>query len=227
VPGFEQAWSAARDVGGWLTEAQARELWDAASTVSEGARLLEIGSHQGRSTLVLGEAARARGGTLIAVDPHVAGGMFGGAATREKFRANVASAGLDQVVELVEEKSTDLRPQWSRPLDFLYIDGKHDYWTVSDDLRWVEHLSDGAPVLIHDSFSSIGVTLGLLVHVLPGRRLRYVGRVGSLARFAVGIPSAADRLALLAQLPWFVLNVLIKIVLRVARLWGSKQADPY
>ena len=227
MPGFEQAWTAARKVGGWLTEAQAGELWDAASGVPEGGRLLEIGSHQGRSTIVLAQAARQRGATVVAVDPHLAGGMFGGAATRDRFRANVASARVADVVELIEEKSTDLRPRWSDALDFLYIDGKHDYWTVSDDLRWVEHLPDGAPVLVHDAFSSIGVTLGLLVHVLPGQRLRYVGRVGSLARFAVGQPSVADRLALLAQLPWFVRNVLIKVVLRVARLWGSERADPY
>jgi hypothetical protein len=130
-------------------------------------------------------------------------------------------------VELVPEKSTALRPRWHEPLDLLYIDGKHDYWTVRDDLRWAEHLPEGAPVLIHDAFSSIGVTLGLLGHELPGRRLRYVGREGSLARFAVGAPTSADRLALLAQLPWFVRNVAVKIVLRAARLFGSTRPDPY
>jgi hypothetical protein len=110
----------------------------------------------------------------------------------------------------------------------LYIDGKHDYWTVRDDLRWAAHMPGGASVLIHDSFSSIGVTLGLLAHVLPAGRLRYVGREGSLARFVVAPPAMRDRVRLLAQLPWWVRNVVIKIGLRVARLAGHRGTpDPY
>ena len=224
---FAQAWAGAGGIGGWLTQDQARSLWDGAQQVRPGGRMLEIGSHQGRSTVVLGVAARARSASVIAVDPHVAGGMFGGAATRDLFLANVAAADLSGVVELVQEKSTAVRPGWREPLELLYVDGKHDYWTVRDDLRWVEHVAPGGPVFVHDAFSSIGVTLGLLVHVLPGRRLRYVGRVGSLARFEVGTPSARDRLRMLAELPWFLRNVAIKVVLRVARLWGSTRPDPY
>jgi len=224
---FEQVWTAAGDIGGWLTRDQARSLWDGARHVRPGGRMLEIGSHQGRSTVVLGAAARGRSASVVAVDPHLADGMFGGAATRDKFLAHVTAAGLDGVVELVQEKSTALRPGWREPLELLYVDGKHDYWTVRDDLKWVEHVAPGGPVFVHDAFSSIGVTLGLLVHVLPGRRLRYVGRVGSLARFEVGPPSSRDRLRMLAELPWFVRNVLIKIALRVARLWGSTRPDPY
>jgi hypothetical protein len=224
---FEQVWTTAAGIGGWLTRDQARSLWDGARNVPTGGRLLEIGSHQGRSTIVLGEAARARGATVVAVDPHLAGGMFGGADTRDKFLANVAGADLEGVVELVQEKSTELRPRWRDPLDLLYIDGKHDYWTVRDDLKWVEHLPAGAPVFVHDAFSSIGVTLALLAHVLLGNRLRYVGRAGSLARFEVGAPSTRDRARLLAQLPWFLRNVLIKIVLRIGRLFGVRRPDPF
>ena len=227
MPGFDQVWASAHRIGGWLTAEQARLLWDAAGTVPPGGRLLEIGSHQGRSTVVLGAAARERPATVVAVDPHLAGGMFGGRATRELFLANVAAADLADVIELVQEKSTDLRPRWDQPLDLLYVDGKHDYWTVRDDLRWVDHLGAGAPVLVHDAFSSIGVTLGLLVHVLPGRRLRYLGRAGSLARFEVGRPSGRDRLRFVAQLPWFVRNVIVKVALRVARVFGSTHPDPY
>jgi hypothetical protein len=227
VPDFEQAWTRADRIRGWLTRDQGRQLWDAATGVPTGGRILEIGSHEGRSTIVLAAAAEQRQARVVAVDPHLAGGMFGGAATREKFRTNVSDAGLADTVELIEEKSTDLRPRWDEPIDVLFIDGKHDYWTVRDDLRWADHLPAGAPVLIHDAFSSIGVTLGLLLHVLPSNRLRYVYRSGSLARFDVDHPTAADRLSLLAQLPWFVRNVGIKVILRIGRLFGRTHADPY
>ncbi|HEV7205167.1 MAG TPA: class I SAM-dependent methyltransferase [Jatrophihabitans sp.] len=228
MPGFDPVWATADPIGGWLTRDQGRALWDAAVALPPGARILEIGSHQGRSTVVLASAAKAAGGSVIAVDPFVSGRLFGGAATRTVFEKNLADAGVSDAVRLEAVRSTELRPGWSTPLAMVYIDGKHDYWTVRDDLRWVEHLAPGAPVLVHDSFSSIGVTLGLLAHVLPGRQLRYLGRAGSLARFVVGRPSARDRLRLVAELPWFVRNVAIKIVLRVGRAFGHHSTpDPY
>ena len=228
MPGFEAAWARADPIGGWLTRDQGRVLWEAARSVPLGGRILEIGSHQGRSTIVLGYAARAVGAEVVAVDPFLAGGLFGGAATRDRFIANIDTAGIADCVRLIPEKSTARRPRWAEPLDLLFIDGKHDYWTVRDDLRWSEHLRAGAPLLVHDAFSSIGVTLGLVVHVLPGTRLRYVGRAGSLARFELAAPAFRDRLRMAAQLPWFARNVLIKAVLRLARLVGYRATpDPY
>jgi Methyltransferase domain len=228
VTHFADAWTNAERVGGWLTRDQGQALWEAACSVPAGGRILEIGSHQGRSTIVLASAAREVGAEVVAVDPFIAGGMFGGTATRERFTANIETAGVAGAGRLVTEKSTVLRPTWDEPLDMVFIDGKHDYWTVRDDLRWIDHLASGAPVLIHDAFSSIGVTLGLLAHVLPGRQLRYLGRFGSLARFETGAPNARDRLRIVAQLPWFARNVVIKVALRAARLVGyRKTPDPY
>jgi predicted O-methyltransferase YrrM len=225
---FDAAWAKADEVSGWLTRDQGRALWEAALRVPSGGRILEIGSHQGRSTIVLASAAGQSDVEVVAVDPFIAGGMFGGAATRDRFTANIDAAHVSKVVRLVTEKSTDLRPRWTEPLDMLFIDGKHDYWTVRDDLRWTDHVASGASVLIHDAFSSIGVTLGLLVHVLPEQRLRYVSRVGSLAQFERSRASGRDRLRMLAQLPWFVRNVAIKIALRLARLVGHRSTpDPY
>ena len=225
---FDIVWTRADAVSGWLTRDQGRALWDAARQVPAGGRIVEIGSHQGRSTIVLASAAAGPGAEVVAVDPFLAGGMFGGAATRDRFTANIDAAGVAGAVRLITEKSTALRPQWNEPIDMLFIDGKHDYWTVRDDLRWTQHVSTGGPVLIHDSFSSIGVTLGLLVHVLPGGTLRYVGRVGSLACFETRRPSVRDRLRMMAQVPWFLRNVAIKVLLRLARVVGHRGTpDPY
>jgi precorrin-6B methylase 2 len=218
-------------IGGWLTRDQARALWSEARRVPAGGLIVEIGSHQGRSTVVL--AASAPQARVIAIDPFVGGAMFGGLATRDRLLANLRRSGLNERVELLQAKSTELRPSWSQPIDFLYIDGKHDYWTLSDDLRWSEFLPDGARVSIHDAYSSIGVTLGLLRHALPSRRLRYLDRTGSLARFEIGPVSRADRLRMLAELPWWLRNVGIKVLLRLrlhplARLVGHHDtADPY
>lgn len=230
---FRQAWALAEPIGGWMTRDQARLLWDSAVRLGRGALVVEIGSHQGRSTVVLASAARRVGASVVAVDPFVEGRLFGGARTRALFEANVRRAGLDSVVELVPDRSTRQRPGWGRPIDLLYVDGKHDYWTCSDDLRWASHLPAGGRVLVHDSFSSIGVTSSILVHVLGRGRLRYLARSTSLALFDTLPPTPRDRWRVVAQMPWFARNVVVKVLLRLrlrplARALGHRgAADPY
>ena len=231
--GFAEIWATADDIPGWLTEAQAALLHEQARSLPAGATAVEIGSHRGRSTVVLAHALRSADGRLVAIDPFVDGRLFGGRRTRDDFERHVSTAGFDDTVELVCDYSTEARPSWTRPFDLLYIDGKHDYWTLSDDLKWRVHLPEGAPVLVHDCFSSIGVTLGILRHVLPSRNLRYERRAGSLALFRVGRPDVRDRLRILAELPWWTRNVVLKVLLRlrlrpVARLLGHDSPyDPY
>lgn len=212
---FSSAWAVSSDIAGWLTQDQAALLWDATEDLPDGAVVVEIGSHQGRSTTVLAAALRGRGGRIVAIDPFVDGRLFGGKKTREIFEANIARADATEVVELLPEYSTKTRPTWTTPFDYLYIDGKHDYWTLSDDLKWSAHLPEGAPVLIHDCYSSIGVTLGILAHVLPSRRLVYERRAGSLALFRVGRPTLRDRMRIVREMPWWLRNVMIKVLLRL------------
>ncbi len=232
--GFDATWDVASSIPGWLTEDQGRLLFDTAQELPERPVVVEIGSHQGKSTVVLASAACALDGQVVAVDPFVEGRLFGGVTTRAKLEHNLAAAGLTDTVELLAEYSTRARPEWTRSIDYLYIDGKHDYWTLADDLKWADHLPVGAPILVHDCYSSIGVTLGVLAHVLPSRRLRYERRAGSMALFRVGPPSVADRLRILREVPWWLRNVAVKILLRLRlrlvaeRLFGhAGPYDPY
>lgn len=229
---FDALWAKSSAIPGWLTEAQARRLWSEAERLPAGAVVVEIGSHQGRSTVVLGAALRP-GGTVVAIDPFVAGRLFGGQPTRAAFEANVSAHQLADTVRLVADYSTRVRPGWSQTIDLLYVDGKHDYWTCSDDLRWSRSVVAGGTVLVHDAFSSIGVTLAVLAHALPSTALAYEGRDGSLARFVKRPPRPADRWRIVAELPWWSRNVVVKVLLRlrlrpVARLLGHRGAyDPY
>lgn len=230
---FEQAWALADRVGGWLTEAQGRLLWDSALALGPGARIVEIGSHQGRSTTVLGLAAASVGARVTAIDPFVEGAMFGGQRTRDTFESNIAAAGLTGVVDLLPMKSQDALTTWSDRIDLLYIDGKHDYWTVVDDLGWTRFLAPGALTLIHDSFCSVGVTSALLHQVLVRGRLRYLRRETTMAVFDRAVPTGADRKRLAGELPWFTRNVTIKAARRVhatpvlRALGHDSPYDPY
>ena len=102
-----------------------------------------------------------RGRERIAVDPFVEGRLFGGVPTREKFEQQHRRPGSMRRRRTGARTTAPGCARRGRDLDLLYIDGKHDYWTVSDDLRWAAHLPPAVPVLIHDCFSSIGVTLGI------------------------------------------------------------------
>ena len=113
----------------------------------------------------------------------------------------------------------------------LYIDGAHRVGPARDDIvSWGAKVVPGGTLLIHDSFSSVGVTLALLTTLVPGGRFRYVGRDGSLARYrredlggtASGSPTPAGRRV---ELGWFARNVVIKALLlarlgSVARMLG-------
>jgi predicted O-methyltransferase YrrM len=230
---FELLWQRVEGIAGWLTKAQAELLWLTARGLPPGAHVVEIGSHQGRSTCVIGGALRDGSGTVAAIDPFVEGKLFGGPSTRLAFETNVRRLGLEDVIQQLPEYSGVVRLRWEQPIDMLYIDGKHDYWTVSDDLLWSRFCTPGAPVLVHDAFSSVGVTTALIHHVLLGDTLSYRRREGSLAMFGVEAPTSVDRRRFLAQLPWWVRNIGVKVALRlrvrpIARAMGHEgPRDPY
>ncbi|WP_377642821.1 class I SAM-dependent methyltransferase [Oryzobacter terrae] len=224
-----ELWPRVDTVPGWLTRDQAQDLWDAVASAPADPVVVEVGSHHGRSTVVL---ASARADVRVtAVDPFVTARLFAGPSVRGAFEETVRRLGVADRVDLRPVPSRVARLAWrDGSVDVLYVDGKHDVRSLGDDLRWVDHVRPGGAVLVHDAFSSVGVTLGLLLLVLPRRRLRYTGRTGSLASFVVGRPSAADRARLLRELPWWLRNVGIKVLLRL-RLRGVARAlghdDPY
>ncbi len=230
--GFAAAYRSAEPVPGWLTEPQARVLHAAAGAVPDGGVAVEIGSHHGRSAIVLA-AGLAPGARLVTVDPFGADWRYGQAGTEQAFRANLARAGVDDRVEVRVTTSEAALAQWSEPVDLVYVDGKHDALSLAHDLRWARHLPPGGRLFVHDAYASVGVTLGLLTTLLRSRDLRYLGRTGSLAALEKARPGRVDRLRLLGSLPWFVRNVVVKVLLRLrlrplARLLGHPGADdPY
>lgn len=237
---FGEAFALAAPVEGWLSEGQAQRLWDAAGRVPPGGLVVEIGSFRGRSAIVMASAL-ADGARLVAIDPH-AGGDRGpqeiepeaerGDADNRAFRKNLESAGVAPRVEHVRAMSSDAHDAVERPIDVLYVDGAHRYGPARDDIvRWGARVSDGGTMLVHDSFSSIGVTLATLTALTFGSRWRYVGRTSSLAEYRRERLGAGARLAnaarQLAQLPWFARNVVVKVAIvthvrPLARLMGHR-----
>lgn len=214
-------------IDGWMTSGQAAALHDAATRCPAGGTIVEIGSFRGRSTIVLASAA-APGIEVVAIDPH-AGNDRGpreidGYDTEADddhavFMANLAEAGVSDRVRHVRAFSDDALGEVEGEIDVLYIDGAHRYEPALADIRsWGGRVTRGGVMLIHDSFSSIGVTGAILRQLVPDRRFRYVGRSRSMTIYRADLPSGTrarfDNAARqLLQLPWFAWNVTLKMLL--------------
>ncbi len=242
---FDQTLHAVANVPGWMTNAQARLLWDRVANLEAPAQVVEIGSYRGRSAVVLARAARD-GVQVTAIDPHagndrgpqqIEGTPDEGQGDHEAFLANLERAGVSEKVRHVRAPSHDALSQVQGAIDVLYVDGAHRYGPARDDIaRWGERVAPGGTLLIHDSFSSIGVTLAILRQLVPSRRFRYVGRTRSLTEYRAdlgGRGRVRNACRQLAQLPWFARNVALKVLLtlglgKVMRRLGRTVPDwPY
>src|SRR4051812_39536079 len=151
-----------------MTRSQGRALYDAAHACPAGGRIVEIGSFQGRSTIVLASAA-PDGAVVFAIDPHAGNDRgpqeisgFEAAAEDDHaiFLANLRGAGVDDRVTHLRMFSDAALTEFDGEIDVLYVDGAHRYAPARADIRtWGRRVRPGGTLLIHDSFSSVGVTL--------------------------------------------------------------------
>jgi predicted O-methyltransferase YrrM len=245
-PGFGAALDLVEGVEGWLTDAQARRLWETAGGVRAPGRIVEIGSFRGRSTIILARSADD-GVEVVAIDPH-AGGDRGpqeitpdarrGADDHAVFQANLQGAGVADRIRHVRAMSQDALDAVDGPVDMLYVDGAHRYAPARADIeRWGVRVSAGGTMLIHDAFNAIGVTLAQVRLLFFSRTWRYVGRSGSLAEYRReslrGGMVVANALRQTADVGYFARNGFVKLALvaglpALARLFGHDNADwPY
>ena len=245
APRFDDVLASVTGVEGWMTDAQARRLWDGAQRVAAGRQIVEIGSFRGRSTIVLARAA-AEAVAVVAIDPH-GGGDRGpneydpdaqlGDSDHATFHANLAGAGVDGRVRHIRKPSDGALGDVDGPIDMLYIDGAHRYRFAKRDIeRWGARVRPGGSLLIHDSFNAVGVMLAQLQLLFTGDGFRYVGRSGSLAEYRrqslTGAQRAVNALRQTAELPYFVRNCVVKAALvarlrPLARLLGERGHWPY
>lgn len=234
-------------IEGWMTPDQGRRLFDAAARCRPEGRIVEIGSFRGKSTIVLATAA-ADGVEVVAIDPH-AGNDRGprelhgfeaeAADDHDVFVANLTAAGVADRVRHVRAFSTAAHVEVGDPIDVLYIDGAHRYAPARRDIvEWGWRVADGGTLLIHDAFSSIGVTFAILRELAVGRRFRYVGRSRTLVEYRADLAGGprgrgANLARQVGQLPWFVMNVALKVALSlglgkvIRRIGREPPAWPY
>ncbi len=233
---FDDTLTAVRDVDGWMSPDQAERLFRAAAATRSGDTIVEIGSFRGRSTIVLASAA-PEGVAIVAIDPHAGNdrgpqeidGFQAEAATdHDVFNANLEAAGVARRVRHIRAFSDAAHSEVHGELAVLYVDGAHRYGPALADIRqWGARVAPGGTLLIHDSFSSLGVTGAILRALVFGNRFRYVGRARSLTEYRADLDGTwksrlFNGLRQMAQLPWFVKNLSVKVLI-TAKLGGVLQ----
>ena len=226
-------------VEGWFSPDQLARLAARAAAVPAGGRIVEIGSFRGRSTIAIARSAPP-GVEIVAIDPHagndrgpreIHGHADAAAEDCRVFVANLDRAGVRNRVSHVRKFSHEALAEVDGPVDLLHIDGAHRFGPARDDVRrWGARVVPGGSMLIHDAFSSVGVTAAIAAELVLAGRWRYAGRSRSLAEYRrEPLTTWRARLAnvgrQLAEVPWFARNVAIKALMvarlgRVARVLG-------
>jgi len=150
-----------------ITRDTGRLLWILVSA-TRATRILEVGTSNAFSTIWLADAARSIGGhvTTLEVDP-------------DKIalaRANLASAGLESVVDVVEGPAADSLAQLAGPFDLVFLDADRPSYLTYLELI-VPRLRTGG-LLVADNVTSHASEL-----------VDFLGRVKSHPQlFAVTVP---------------------------------------
>lgn len=243
---LSQALGGIADVQGWLSDGQAERLWERAHELQDGSQAVEIGSYHGRSTIMLALGAPA-GARIVAIDPHAGndrapqewvGTVEEGEEDNQAFRANLERAGVAERVRHVRKFSYDALADVDGQVGLLYVDGAHKYGPARADIEaWGGRVAPGGTMLIHDTFSSVGVTLAVMRLLFFSRSWRYRGRSSSMSEYRredlSGVEMLGNAARQTAQLPWFARNLVVKVAIRfriwpLARLMGHRGRNwPY
>jgi glycosyltransferase involved in cell wall biosynthesis len=180
-------------VNGWFSRDEGRLLMsaveDVATRLGATPEFVEIGSYQGRSTVVIAGTLRhlGLGRTVFAIDPHLgdlgardsAVGTEVSAPTGAAFRANLTRAGLREQVVSIERHTFEV--EWSRPIGLLFVDGLHDRESVFEDTsRFIDSVVPGGLIAFHDYSDLFPGVTGVVTQFIDEGVIVEVGRAGTL-----------------------------------------------
>jgi len=149
---FRKIWSQIAPIPGWLQDDQEKWLFKSARALPDGANLVEIGSFKGRSTCCLGFGCKGSRKRIFAVDTF--NGNDSDFHERDffaEFWRNIESCGLSSYVGPVKGLSHEVAKKWKTPIDFLFIDGSHQYDDVLADFDgFFPYVVPGGLIAFHD-----------------------------------------------------------------------------
>jgi predicted O-methyltransferase YrrM len=135
-----------------VTAEQATVLYSAARQSRGVGDIVEIGSDQGKSTVILAWAANRSGAPceVQAVDPFLSGAEMTSTQRAELLSSNLAQHKVDNVIVHVMT-SGEYRRERQTPVRFLFVDAAHDYLNSRFDfMAWKTLIAPGGFIAAHD-----------------------------------------------------------------------------
>jgi predicted O-methyltransferase YrrM len=148
-------------IPGMISDEQAKVLIILSLTAQQNGDIVEIGSWLGKSTVFLAKGCQISGmGRVFAIDTFKGNpgkeSMYSaplkfGESIYTRFRNNVKKAGLEGYVKSFRMTSISARKKLKTKARLIYIDARHDYLYVSQDISlWSELLVPGGFIIFDD-----------------------------------------------------------------------------
>lgn len=175
-----------KNVGGWLTNCEGEFLYYSAKRCQGKGIILEIGSWKGKSTIWLAKGSKDGNSVKIhAIDPHIGSSehhkMFGKVDTYKEFLSNIKDNDVNDIIIPYKETSESVAKEWNgEPIEFLWIDGGHEYELVKLDYElWEPFLIEGGVIAFHDTYGG-GPWRVVRDNLFKGNKFKNVGFVGQI-----------------------------------------------
>ena len=175
VDNFDNIKRSTGSIEGWLTADEGKFLYYAARNCIGTGVIVEIGSWKGKSTSYIGKGSKAgKRIKVYAIDPHIEG-------TCEEFKRNIKNAGLIDIVIPVVKTSKEAAKDFTEPVEFIFIDGDHEYESVKKDFElWFPKLINRGIIAFHDTVAWPGPRKVVKKYIFKSRYFKNVGFVDSI-----------------------------------------------
>jgi MMP 1-O-methyltransferase len=198
---IERLFALSDAVTGFMPPDEGQALYDAALRYLRDGAGVEIGTYCGKSTLLLGAAARQRNSILYTIDHHhgseehqpgweyhdasLVDTVTGRFDTLPTLRRTLDAADLDDTVVAIVGRSTTVARGWRAPLQLVFIDGGHtEAAAMADFDAWAKWVRAGGALVIHDVFPDPRDGGQAPYHIyrraIDSGQFREVGSTGSL-----------------------------------------------
>ncbi len=189
LPIPENTWKLVDPIGGFLSRKEAGLLHWAAREWDVAGPVIELGSFEGRSTIVFACAGRQ----VHAVDAWSLNitdlsAFDGGRASADQalgsFQENLRRAQIETQVHTHRGLTHDVGTHWNIPGAILFIDAGHTYAYVKGDLDiWTPHLQRRGLLLVHDVLGDVFLDVTRAASELLREGWRVEASAGSIVAF--------------------------------------------
>ncbi len=129
-----------QSVPGLLVDGQEQYLFDRVQSLPEDAVIVEVGAFKGRSTAAMAFACVGTQRRIYSIDTWDGNDVdFPERDFFSTWQDNLARLGLQEYVTPLRGQSHEMLSRWNelagRPIDFIFLDGSHDYQDVLRDFQ--------------------------------------------------------------------------------------------